>query len=243
MSGDGRTPEDILNPVDEHISDRDLRTPRAAAIAGIVYAVLYSCSYALLLQSVPEISSSGDTGAWLPVKFETVTLALSLQPFAGIAFLWFMAVVRDRLSHLEDQFFSTLFFGAGILYIAMYFCAGAVFGGMVSLVHYYPDSNVTQDLYLSTRSLVYNFTHGYMIRVAGMFMIVLATIWRRTRIMPGWLVALTYLLALGLLFSIGYSPWVVMIFPTWVGLVSAYILLLPSRPGDDRGGPDGMTLE
>ena len=63
-------------------------------------------------------------------------------------------------------------------------------------------------------------------------MISLATISVRTRVMPRWLTVATYVLALGLLLSIGASPWVVLIFPAWVCAVSIYILLskLRTRP-------------
>jgi hypothetical protein len=51
----------------------------------------------------------------------TVNFALTLVPFAGIAFLWFMGVVRSHLGRLEDQFFSTVFYGSGLLFLAMLF--------------------------------------------------------------------------------------------------------------------------
>ena len=58
----------------------------------------------------------------------------SLLPFAGIAFLWFIAVVRDRLGELEDRFFATAFLGSGLLFIAMVFNAAAVAGGIISVL-------------------------------------------------------------------------------------------------------------
>ena len=102
-----------------HLSDRRLRTPRAAAIAGILFALLMGTSNALIRISVPPDSTL--TSEWLAEWAGTVTFALSLLPFAGIAFLWLMGVLRDRLGHLEDQFFSTLFFGSGFLYLGMTF--------------------------------------------------------------------------------------------------------------------------
>jgi len=42
---------------------------------------------------------------------KAIALALNLLPFAGIASLWFIAVVRNRLAALEDRFFATVFFG------------------------------------------------------------------------------------------------------------------------------------
>ena len=45
--------------------------------------------------------------------------ALYLAPFAGIAFLWFVAVIRDQIGDREDRFFATVFFGSGILFVAL----------------------------------------------------------------------------------------------------------------------------
>ena len=62
-----------------------LKTPRAAVVAGIVFTVLFSTSLALIRLSIP--ADPADAGAWLTERAETVSLALSLGPFAGIAFL------------------------------------------------------------------------------------------------------------------------------------------------------------
>jgi hypothetical protein len=92
--------------------------------------------------------------------------------------------------------------------------------------------------------VIYQIIHEYAIRMAGMFMLVLGTIWFRTLIMPRWLVALTYLFALILLLSIGYSEWIMMVFPAWVFLISVYILILNFRYVDSPGAaPDGMTMD
>jgi hypothetical protein len=74
--------------------------------------------------------------------------------------------------------------------------------------------------------------------MAGVFMISLGTIWVRTRVMPRWLALLTFVLALGLLLSIGSSPWVTLILPAWVCAVSVYLLVfhLRSHPRTLQGG-------
>ena len=53
-------------------------------------------------------------------------MAIGLVPFAGIAFLWFMGVACDLLGHLEDQFFSTVFTGSGLLFLGMVFIWAAI---------------------------------------------------------------------------------------------------------------------
>jgi hypothetical protein len=225
-----------------HISNEQLVTPRAAAIAGILFAVLFVTSYTLILRSTPEFNA--DTGAWLASQTGRVALAVSLLPFAGIAFLWFMAVVRDRLGHLEDQFFSTLFFGSGLLYLAMIFVAAALFGGLVHFGKEHPELLIDSGLYAATRSMIYQIIHEYAIRMAGMFMLVLGTIWFRTVIMPRWLVVLTYLSAFIMLFSISFSQWIMMVFPAWVFLTSIYILILNYRKTNQTdSAADGLTLD
>jgi len=47
--------------------------------------------------------------------------------------------------------------------------------------------------------------------------------------MPRWLVFLTYGLALFLLLSISLNPWVSLVFPNWVLVISCYILVLNMR--------------
>jgi len=76
---------------------------------------------------------------------------------------------------------------------------------------------------------MYRITSIYAVRMAGVFMISLATIWVRTRLMPRSLAFLTYVLALALLLSITSSLWVTLIFPAWVGAVSVYILVSDLR--------------
>jgi hypothetical protein len=63
-----------------------------------------------------------------------ISFSLNLLPFAGIAFLWFIAVVRDRLGQREDRFFGTVFLGSGLLFVAMMFNAAAAAGGIIRVL-------------------------------------------------------------------------------------------------------------
>ena len=106
-----------------------LKTPRAAAIAGILFSVLLITGLVLFRLSVR--ADPLETGAWLKTNSNTVALALNLVPFAGIAFLWFIGVLRDRLGELEDRFFATVFLGSGLLFLAMLYASAAVTGGII----------------------------------------------------------------------------------------------------------------
>ena len=117
------------------IQDKDvltrtsLRTPKAAAIAGIVFSVLLVVIVWLLRLSVP--ADPLDPGAWLATNSRTVAFAMNLVPFDGVAFLWFIGVLRDRLGQKEDRFFSTVFLGSGLLFLAMLFTAAGVIAAII----------------------------------------------------------------------------------------------------------------
>ena len=80
-----------------------VRTPRAAAVAGIIFSVLFTTSMVLIRLALPEDLRVTDFAAWLQGNTTTISLALTLVPFAGIAFLWFVGVVRSRLGSMEDH--------------------------------------------------------------------------------------------------------------------------------------------
>ncbi|MCU0630931.1 MAG: hypothetical protein MUF37_07255 [Methanoregulaceae archaeon] len=200
-----------------------LKTPRSAAIAGIIFSVLYGASMVLMNISLPHEPTA--FLAWLETDTTTVTLALNLIPYAGIAFLWFIGVIRDLLSDMEDRLFSTVFLGSGLLFLALTFIGAALAGGLLSSYAIESSVLIQSGVLTYSRKVIYHIFNIYAIRMAGVFMISLATIWLRTGLMHrGW-AFLTYILALVLLLSIDYTMWVTLIFPGWVLVVSVYILI------------------
>jgi Na+/phosphate symporter len=155
----------------------------------------------------------------------TVALALNLIPYAGIAFLWFIGVIRDLLSENEDRLFATVFLGSGLLFLALTFIGAALAAGLLSSLAISSSTLVQSGVVFYGSSVVYNIFNIYAVRMSGVFMISLATIWFRTGVMKrGW-AYLTYVLALVLLVSIDYSFWVTLILPLWVLVISVYILI------------------
>jgi hypothetical protein len=149
---------------------------------------------------------------------KTISLALNLAPFAGIAFLWFIGVVRDRLGQLEDRFFATVFLGSGLLYIAMFFVSAALAGGFLRVLSSGPENLIESGTYAVSRAQMYQLMSLYATKMAGVFMISVSTISLRTRIVPRWMSFLGYALALMLLLSVVTTGWSPMVFPLWVFL-------------------------
>ena len=121
--------------MDEHeatVLRASLRTPRAAGIAGIVFSLLLASVLLLIRFAVPSGGSNGE--GWLIARDRqpSVVVALNLVPFAGIAFLWFIGVIRDNVGDREDRFFATVFLGSGLLFVAMLFVGAAIAGGLLA---------------------------------------------------------------------------------------------------------------
>ncbi|MEI6449333.1 MAG: hypothetical protein WCP98_05195 [Actinomycetes bacterium] len=210
--------------------ERRAATPIAGAIAGILFAVLFGVSTMLMNTTMSNLSD--DTGAWLETGVGRLKLALELLPFAGLFFLWFIAVARERLGRFEDQFFSTIFLGSGLLFLAMMFAAAASAGALVAAYAHDPTGFAASSGYFYARQIVAQIFGIYALKMAAIFLISQATLWVRTGVMPRWMALLTYALALVLLFIFTQSPWIILVFPAWVLMVSVYILV--TRLAGDR---------
>jgi hypothetical protein len=165
-----------------------------------------------------------DSVGWLNSRGNAITTATKLMPFAGISFLWFIAVVRDGLGRYEDKFFSSVFLGSGLLFLAMMFVSTAVAAGMVASNDGVTDPSARAATIEFGKMVVLAVSKTYAVRMAGVFMMSLATIWLRTGLMPRWLVGLSYLAAISLLVAGDVSMWITMVFPVWVLMVSGLLL-------------------
>jgi hypothetical protein len=200
-----------------------LRTPRAAAIAGIIFSVLLITSLWLLHLSVP--SDPADVGEWLKLSSERVSLALNLVPIAGVAFMWFLGVLRDRLGAMEDKFFATVFLGSGLMFLGMMFVAAASAGGLVRAYSAAPDGLSDRSGFVFARAFTYDIMHIYAFKMAAVFMITTSTLAIRTRVTARWIAGLGYASAAFLLVCSNYFDWVLFVFPCWVLIISIYILV------------------
>lgn len=211
-------------------SARRLRTPRAAAVAGILFSLLFSAALALLRSAVPDDPFA--QVSWVTNGETRIATALVLGPLAAISFLWFIGVIRDQLGEFEDRFFGSVFLGSGLLFLAMVAVAMSI-AGAILIVARTPVLASNGLIYLA-RSLMLQISNVWGVRFAAVFMISLATIWFRTRLMPRWLALVTYALALTLLMVISLSLWITMVFPAWVCATSIFILVANAVRGGDR---------
>ena len=193
---------------------RRLRTPRTAAAAGLVFALLFTAS--ILLIDLPARTNL----ALQPTLLSSQSLAaLYLVPFAGVAFLWFIGVIRERIGVHEDQFFATVFLGTGMLFVCTYFGAAAVVSALAALAE--STSPVAEFGRLLARSSLY----VYSARSAGAFTLVTSTIVLRTGATTRWAGYLGIAVGLFLMLTISLFDVAILLFPAWVALLSVLILV------------------
>lgn len=217
-------------PAQAKTVSRRLKTPVAGAVAGMAFAVLFSISMVVMNTSVSDIGN--DRGAWLLEGSGRFSFAVGLMPFSGIFFLWFVAVVRDRLGEAEDRFFATVFLGSGLLFLAMMFCSAAVAGAIVAGYARTGHGFVGSTVFLFSRDLVYQIFSIYALRMAAVFVISQATLWLLTGVVPRWMAFLGYAAGLVMVLPVIDAAWTILVLPAWVFLISVYILIVTlHRPG------------
>lgn len=204
------------------LTHAQLRTPRAAAIAGVVFSVLLFAVFLLMRHSVPR--DPLEAGVWLHTGATNVVVALNLVPFAGIAFLWFVGALRDKLGQREDQFFARVFFGSALLLLAMLFAAAAVVGAIILAFHAAPEILVNSATFHFGRGLAYGMINIYVVKTASVFMVTTSTIGVYTGFTPRWLALGGYAVAAALLIGSYFFDWSLLVFPVWVLLISVSIL-------------------
>jgi len=200
-------------------TDQALTPPRAAAIAGLLFSLLMIISLGIIrlaLPSVPEEQRAAN-----PAFDTAVTVALHLVPFAGLAFLWFLGVLRDRMGPAEDRFFATLFLGSGLLFVTCLFASAAVAGAVLGSTH---APSITSEIYDFARQVCYAFLNIFGIKMAGVFTFSTCVIALRTAIFPRWIAFSGFACGLVLLLVTSHWLWIAMLFPLWTILVSTYIL-------------------
>lgn len=218
-----------------------IRTPRAAALAGIVFAVLLITVIITLRSGVSDLGQN--PGSWVASEGGrgSVTVAVNLIPFAGIAFLWFIGVIRTSFGDREDKLFATVFLGSGLLFVAMLFTTAAAVGSLLALTA--DGGQIDGDSQELLGFLAAQLLGAFGARMAAVFTLAVTTLGRRTGLIPRWLAVVGYVVPMLLFLTPPLTQWVQLLFPAWVLLLSVHILFTADAGDGDvvesRGAPTG----
>ena len=206
---------------------RRLQSLEAAAIAGLAFAALSVVSLFLFTGQPSPTAHESEISAWYADAANrwSVIAALILATLSGIAFMWFIAVIRRRVGDREDRFFATVFLGSGILLTAIMLVGATALASVAVGVEFLgglpPDGS---DLTL-IGGLAYGLLLLVLPRAQAVFILSTATLSLRTDAVPRWLSIFGYVIGLALfVLPLLVGP-VVYIFPIWVGVMSATLLV------------------
>ena len=206
------------------------RTRRSAAVAGIVFAVLLLVAMTLIRLALSDADPESLRGN--AARREQIRLGLHLVPFAGIAFLWFIGVVRDQIGAVEDRLFSSVFLGSGLLFVAMMFVGAVNTAALITLLS---RPRADTEIWLFGRDFTQSLISVYAMRMAAVFTLSVSTLGLRMAAFPRWVAFAGYAAALVLMVSAAEHKWTQLVFPLWVLVLSIVILL--TKP-QHRGEPE-----
>jgi hypothetical protein len=209
------------------------RTRRAAAVAGILFGVLLLTAMVMMRLA---LSDAGYESLRSDESRRTLIKAsLHLVPFAGIAFLWFIGVIREHLGAVEDRLFTTVFLGSGLLFLAMLFTGAVTAASILAMLD---SPNANRDVWAYGRNTSEGLISVYAMRMAAVFTLSVSTAGLRASALPRWVSYVGYAIALGLLVGSADQKWLQLMFPAWVLVVGAVILLTQSSQRAPRTDVD-----
>jgi hypothetical protein len=205
---------------------RRIRAPWAAGLAGILFALLFTGALLLIRSGPWNTANDAELADLFKGGRDTPMLigGLYLAPFAGIMFLWFIAVIRDQVGTREDQFFATGFLGSGVIFVAMLFASAALAVAPSVGYRYLGEPAPTEADIELTRSIAYTLLFAFATRAGSVFLFTTATIGMRSGAFPRWVAFTGYVLGLAMLIAVSFWDWVILVLPGWVAVLSIFIL-------------------
>jgi hypothetical protein len=203
---------------------------RMSGLSGLAFAALFVVAL-IFVQRAPGLGASDDAYADFYRAghgSDLVTAGMYLVPFAGIAFLWFMAATRTlvlALPNTSSPIQRFLQHASGVLFVALLF-AGTALVGAVALLTVFSDNPVpAPDVARGMTGAGYGMVFVFGVRAAGMFLLTTTTLARSCGLMHNWVAWISYLAGAFLLVSTTFHPAILLVFPAWVVLVSVLALL------------------
>ncbi len=212
----------------------------AAALSGVLFAVLYLGSLLLGREGVAgfdeDPSQVADRIAAGEGRDELLT-GYVLAPFAAIAFVWFVAVVRRRIP-ADERFVTTVFIGGSTIFVALYLTAMSVVAGPHYVESQQDVSFLEPQTLLSLQAVTYGLLFVVAPRIQVLVILAATATGRRHGVIPGWLVVVSYLIAGIQLINFTLFEPLLFLFPLWVATVG--LVLVRHRRLEPRSPAVGL---
>ena len=215
----------------------------ASAVSGTVFAVLLVVGLALVRQAPGLGVSDAEYSAFYADGGRSAVLVTS-----GCH----RAVRRDRLPLVRGlaadagaqgpgerpELPRWLQLASAVVVVCAMFVSSALVGAVALLRVFSADPLPPPEVARALASAGYGVAFVYGVRAAGMFMMTTTALLRHAHLMPRWLVWVSYLLALGLLVSTTFHPAILLVFPLWVVVSCAALLVMGRRMAATTAGSE-----
>jgi hypothetical protein len=200
---------------------------RLTSALGIAFAVLFLASLALLARAPGAHASDANLVAFYASGEQRWMLlsGLYVLPLAAVAFLWFIAALRqwvEMSSSTSDYLLATVQLLSGVGFITLTFAAAGaatIAASSVELANLPVDPIVARQFPLYSRTLLIIFG----MRMAAIFVTTTAKLGHEAQVFPRWLVFGSYGVAGALFLVATLNVWLVVVFPLWVLVLSGMI--------------------
>lgn len=227
-------------PVDDAGETNDTTQSDAMRIGvlGAAFAILFLLSL-WLLNSVPKPREGDDAFQDFYAgdeKRKVVIVGLYLLPLAAIAFIWFLASLRQwvaRIWPIERQIIGTVQLLSGFAFITLALVSSAatvIPAAVVELSGQPFDPALARQFPLFGDALLLIFG----IRMAAMFVMTTANMGLKSAVLPKWFAYVSFLLSAVLLLSYSLTIWLVVVFPVWVLALGLLIIHSARNPESIR---------
>jgi hypothetical protein len=200
---------------------------RLTSALGIAFAVLFLAGLAMLARTpgvhttdtdLVTFYASGDQ-RWILLS------GLYVLPLAAVAFLWFIAALRqwvEMSSRTMDHLLATVQMLSGVAFITLAFAAAGaatIVANSVFLAKQPGDPTVARQLPLYSSTLLIIFG----MRMAAIFVTTTAKLGHEAQLIPRWFVFGSYGVAAALFLVATLNVWLVVVFPAWVLVLNGII--------------------
>ncbi|HQR80769.1 MAG TPA: hypothetical protein PLT68_11160 [Actinomycetota bacterium] len=202
-----------------------------AALAGAVFAVLFVAGWFLLQRSPPIDAPAQELIRYYTdpdQRWASVVAGLYIIPFGGIAFIWFMAALRDRYLRSgapENVVLSTAQLASGTLYVMAIFAVAAIELSLVWMADQPPDPDFDVDAARTMVAFGAAMREIVALRTGAVFIAVSTSRAMRSGLFPRWYGVLSTIAAFVLMFTYTAFPLTALLMPIWVVATSALVMV------------------
>jgi hypothetical protein len=219
-----------LDPDDREALLRKIRQlANLLALLGVAFSILFAVGIWLLHLHPPPGAPAADLMEFYASESRMRPVLIGgiyVLPLAGVAFLWFMGLLRtwlhSRASRVSELFSTVQILAAAIFVALVLMAAGAGTAGIMS------QSVGAGVVSVDAARLFPSFSRTllliFALRMAAIVVMTSAAVGHQALLFPRWFRVISTVIAVLLFITATLSEWLLLLFPVWVLMLAGLIL-------------------